>query len=173
MCVVQLRCDICEIATILNEFNQSLERKKHLSSLVYVLKKFDKLPLRKFCLLLYVHYLVGLCNVQCLDQEHSTQNLLWNIIFNFGFKIQPVKRFFFASWKNISCTPCTTKNWEFSSIFFWMDDETLLSRWLIYMNSAFVEWTVSRRRVLISFGKVYLHVYCILFVKAVTAGVNF
>ena len=94
MCVVQLRCDICEIATILNEFNQSLERKKHLSSLVYVLKKFDKLPLRKFCLLLYVHYLVGLCNVQCLDQEHSTQNLLWNIIFNFGFKIQPVKRFF-------------------------------------------------------------------------------
>ena len=41
------------------------------------------------------------------------------------------------------------------------------------MNSAFVEWAVSRRRVLISFGKLYLHVYCILFDKSVTAGVNF
>ena len=109
MCVVQLRCDICEIAAILNEFNQSLERKKNLSSLIYVLKKFNKLPIRKLCLLFYVHFLLGLCKVQCLDQEHSMQNLLWNIIYNFNFKIQPVNRIFFASWKNISCTPCTTK----------------------------------------------------------------
>ena len=29
MCVVQLRCKIFEITTILNEFNQSLERKKN------------------------------------------------------------------------------------------------------------------------------------------------
>ena len=55
MCVVQLRCDICEIAAILNEFNQSLERKKNLSSLIYVLKKFDKLPIRKF----YVFYFMS------------------------------------------------------------------------------------------------------------------
>ena len=55
MCVVQLRCNIFEIATILNEFNQSLERKKNLSSLIYVLKKFDKLPIRKF----YVFYFMS------------------------------------------------------------------------------------------------------------------
>ena len=57
--------------------------------------------------------------------------------------------------------------------FYSMDDETLLSRWLIYMNSAFVEWAVSRRRVLISFGRLYVYVYCILFVKSVTVGINF
>ena len=39
MCVVQLRCDGCKIATILNDFNQSLERKKNFSSRVYGLKK--------------------------------------------------------------------------------------------------------------------------------------
>ena len=40
----------------------------------------------------------------------STQNLLWYIICNFGFKIQPVDRlFFFASQKDISWTPCTPK----------------------------------------------------------------
>ena len=39
ICVVQLRCHRSEIVTILNEFNQSLERKKSLSWLVYVLKK--------------------------------------------------------------------------------------------------------------------------------------
>ena len=43
------------------------------------------------------------------DQRPSTQNLLWNIIYNFGFKIQPVDWIFFASRKNISCTPCTPK----------------------------------------------------------------
>ena len=37
--------------------------------------------------------------------------LLSNIIYNAGFKIQPVNRFFFCklSRKNISCTPCTRK----------------------------------------------------------------
>ena len=39
MCFVQLRCDSSESATILNERNQSLEREKNFSSLVYVLKK--------------------------------------------------------------------------------------------------------------------------------------
>ena len=56
---------------------------------------------------------------------------------------------------------------------FWIDDETLLSRWLNYKNSAFAEWAVSRRRVLISFGRLYLHVYCILVVKSVIAGISF
>ena len=65
------------------------------------------------------------------------------------------------------------QNWEFSSIFFWIDDETLPSKWLIYKSSAFLEWAVPRRRVLISFGWLYLHVYCTLFVKSVTAGINF
>ena len=37
--VVQLRCNDNEIATNLNKFNQSLERKTNLLSLVYVLKK--------------------------------------------------------------------------------------------------------------------------------------
>ena len=36
---------------------------------------------------------------------------------------------------------------------FWIDDETLLSRWLNYKNSAFVEWAMPSRRVLISFGR--------------------
>ena len=39
MCVLQLLCDGSKIATILNEFSQKLERKKNLSSLVYVLKQ--------------------------------------------------------------------------------------------------------------------------------------
>ena len=56
---------------------------------------------------------------------------------------------------------------------FWIDDETLLSRWFNYKNSAFVEWAMPSRRVLISFGRLYPHVYCILFVKSVTAGINF
>ena len=117
MCVVQLRCNIFEIATILNEFNQSLERKKNLSSLIYVLKKFDKLPIRKFCLLFYVHFLLGLCNVQCLDQEHSMQNLLWNIIYNFNFKIQPVNRIFFASWKIWRTMGAKIQNWDLTLYF--------------------------------------------------------
>ena len=39
MCVLQLLCDGSKTATILNEFSQKLERKKNLSSLVYVLKQ--------------------------------------------------------------------------------------------------------------------------------------
>ena len=35
------------------------------------------------------------------DQCPSTQNLLCNIPYNFGFKIQPVDRIFFASRKNV------------------------------------------------------------------------
>ena len=53
--------------------------------------------------------------------------------------------YYVRAWLEIGCV----QNWEFSSIFFWIDDETLLSRWLIYTNSAFVEWAVSRRHVLI------------------------
>ena len=56
---------------------------------------------------------------------------------------------------------------------FWIDDKTLLSRWLNYKTSAFVEWAMLSRRVLISFGRLTLHVCCILFVKSVTAGINF
>ena len=56
---------------------------------------------------------------------------------------------------------------------FWIDDETLLSRWLNYKNSAFVEWAMPSRRVLISCGRLYLHVYCILVVKSVIAGISF
>ena len=56
--------------------------------------------------------------VRWTDRGVGTQYLLWNIIYNCGFKIQPVDRnfrwlllllFFFAIQKNISCTPCTTK----------------------------------------------------------------
>ena len=46
------------------------------------------------------------------DQGRSTQYLLLNIIYNCGFKIQPVDRIFFfflAIQKNISCTPCRPK----------------------------------------------------------------
>ena len=39
MCFVELLCDGSEIATILNQFNQSLERRINWSSLVYVHKK--------------------------------------------------------------------------------------------------------------------------------------
>ena len=37
------------------------------------------------------------------------QNLLWYVIYNFSFKIQPVGRNVFASRKNISCTLCIQK----------------------------------------------------------------
>ena len=37
------------------------------------------------------------------------QNLLWYVIYNFSFKIQPVDRNVFASRKNISCTLCIPK----------------------------------------------------------------
>ena len=43
---------------------------------------------------LFNHYLAGLCIVQWPDQGHSMQNLLWNIIYNFGFKIQTFDRIF-------------------------------------------------------------------------------
>ena len=50
---------------------------------------------------------------------------------------------------------------------------TLLSIWLNYKNTAFEKWAAPRRCVLISFGWLYLHVYCILFTKSVAAGINF
>ena len=77
MCVVQLRCDICEIATILNEFNQSLERKKNLSSLVYVLKKFDKLPIRKF----YVFYFMSTFCLAYVTSSAWIKNIVCKIYF--------------------------------------------------------------------------------------------
>ena len=77
MCVVQLRCDICEIATILNEFNQSLERKKNLSSLVYVLKKFDKLPIRKF----YVFYFMSTTWLAYVTSSAWIKNIVRKIYF--------------------------------------------------------------------------------------------
>ena len=43
---------------------------------------------------LFKHYLAGLLIVRWPDQEPSTQNLLWNINYKFGFKIQPVDRLF-------------------------------------------------------------------------------
>ena len=39
LCGVQLRCNSCEIPTIFNAFNQSLEKKKIISLLAYVLNK--------------------------------------------------------------------------------------------------------------------------------------
>ena len=48
--------------------------------------------------------------VQWPDQGPSTQNLLWNIKINYGFKIQPVDRSFFTVGKIIFCTPCIPKN---------------------------------------------------------------
>ena len=77
MCVVQLRCDICEIATILNEFNQSLERKKNLSSLIYVLKKFDKLPIRKF----YVFYFMSTFCLAYVTSSAWIKNIVCKIYF--------------------------------------------------------------------------------------------
>ena len=77
MCVVQLQCDICEIATILNEFNQSLERKKNLSSLVYVLKKFDKLPIRKF----YVFYFMSTIWFAYVTSSAWIKNIVRKIYF--------------------------------------------------------------------------------------------
>ena len=50
ICFVQLRCHSREIVTILNEFNQSLERKKSLPWLVYVLKKNFPLGQEILCL---------------------------------------------------------------------------------------------------------------------------
>ena len=35
--------------------------------------------------------------------------LLCNILYNFGFKIQPVDLIFFCKSKEVSCTPCTPK----------------------------------------------------------------
>ena len=43
------------------------------------------------------------------DQGPIVQNVLWNIFCDFGFKIHPVDRIFFASRKNISCMLCTPK----------------------------------------------------------------
>ena len=46
---------------------------------------------------------------------------------------------------------------------FWINDETLLSRWLNYKNSAFVERAMPSRRLLISFGRLsasLLHFVC-------------
>ena len=77
MCVVQLRCDICEIATILNEFNQNLERKKNLSSLIYVLKKFDKLPIRKF----YVFYFMSTFCLAYVTSSAWIKNIVCKIYF--------------------------------------------------------------------------------------------
>ena len=54
----------------------------------------------------------------------------------------------------------------------WIDDKTLRSRWRNYKNSAFVEWAMPSRRVLISFGGLYLHVYCI-FVCLARGNENF
>ena len=77
MCVVQLRCNIFEIATILNEFNQSLERKKNLSSLIYVLKKFDKLPIRKF----YVFYFMSTFCLAYVTSSAWIKNIVCKIYF--------------------------------------------------------------------------------------------
>ena len=77
MWVVQLRYDICEIATILNEFNQSLERKKNLSSLIYVLKKFDKLPIRKF----YVFYFMSTFWLAYVTSSAWIKNIVCKIYF--------------------------------------------------------------------------------------------
>ena len=77
MCVVQLRCNIFEIATILNAFNQSLERKKNLSSLIYVLKKFDKLPIRKF----YVFYFMSTFCLAYVTSSARIKNIVCKIYF--------------------------------------------------------------------------------------------
>ena len=77
MCVVQLRCKIFEIATILNEFNQSLERKKNLSSPFYVLKKFDKLPIRKF----YVFYFMSTFCLAYVTSSAWIKNIVCKIYF--------------------------------------------------------------------------------------------
>ena len=77
MCVVQLRCNIFEIATILNAFNQSLERKKNLSSLIYVLKKFDKLPIRKF----YVFYFMSTFCLAYVTSSAWIKNIVCKIYF--------------------------------------------------------------------------------------------
>ena len=77
MCVVQLRCNIFEIATILNEFNQNLERKKNLSSLIYVLKKFDKLPIRKF----YVFYFMSTFCLAYVTSSAWIKNIVCKIYF--------------------------------------------------------------------------------------------
>ena len=77
MCVVQLRCNIFEIATILNEFNQNLERKKNLSLLIYVLKKFDKLPIRKF----YVFYFMSTFCLAYVTSSAWIKNIVCKIYF--------------------------------------------------------------------------------------------
>ena len=46
--------------------------------------------------------------VRWLDQGPNMQYLLWNINYNFRFKIQPkIRPNFFSSQKNISCALCT------------------------------------------------------------------
>ena len=49
---------------------------------------------------------------------------------------------------------------------FWIDDKTLLSRWLNYKTSAYVEWAMPSRRVLISFlqtvSACLLHFVCLV-----------
>ena len=77
MCVVQLRCNIFEIATVLNEFNQSLERKKNLSSLIYVLKKLDKLPIRKF----HVFYFMSTFCLAYVTSSARIKNVVCKIYF--------------------------------------------------------------------------------------------
>ena len=77
MCVVQLLSNIFEIATILNEFSQSLERKKNLSSLIYVLKKFDKLPVRKF----YVFYFMSTFCLAYVTSSAWIKNIVRKIYF--------------------------------------------------------------------------------------------
>ena len=77
MCVVQLGCNIFEIATILNEFNQNLERKKNLSSLIYVLKKVDKLPIRKF----YVFYFMSTFCLAYVTSSAWIKNIVCKIYF--------------------------------------------------------------------------------------------
>ena len=60
-----------------NEFNQSLERKKNLSSLVYVLKKFDKLPIRKF----YVFYFMSTTWLAYVTSSAWIKNIVRKIYF--------------------------------------------------------------------------------------------
>ena len=102
MCVVQLRCNIFEIATILNEFNQSLERKKNLSSLIYVLKKFDKLPIRKF----YVFYFMSTFCLAYVTSSAWIKNIVCRIYFGI-LSITLISKFNLST--EFSCTPCTTK----------------------------------------------------------------
>ena len=46
--------------------------------------------------------LAGLCYRPVAGSRPNAQNLLENIIYNFGFKIQPLDQIYFASRKKIS-----------------------------------------------------------------------